>query len=667
MTQSLRATLLFLVVLAGMMACSPTRAEVAHAVDSEEAFKARQLWFSKQNAALDALATAEWAQRVWPQLGQGDPHKYVLPPILAQLSLDINDANAIQAYEYLMKVDERKPDRGLYHFAVYPRARMVFQFGDRLPKNIIESNFYDARNFFHIMMRGGTENHAMMHRATGYLWSERIEDPVVRDGRDGAWVRQWLIGQVRRWFHEGAGEYDSSTYYGFSSASMLNVADFAKDPVMRDFGRAGVDWFAASMALKYFHGVHLGPESRGFAHEAVGAVRPENPVLSRARIPFSHRGTGSRMDWITWLWTGHTQGHVPMDDPESRTLLTEDAAIIMAMSDYRPHQVIRNLATKQVPLPFESRGSKPQYFGEPDAEGRFHTSNKDQEILYFAHDFAMGTLYNSDNGVAITGTILPQTTMFKALLRDKDAVRTFGISTGYHGHFPLEGRTPFDQYHQKGPAAIHVAYVDPAMVGDDETRRARVREHSVLGMPADLPLPVEEAGWYFWQVGRAYLAARPLNGQADWKPDEEVMVRVRNQPSGWRWLVSPGRLTGWAIQLGEQPEFATFEDFRSAVIDRTRIDLSRFDEERREVGFTALDGRKLVMRNTATVQRPGGRPMAWVDGEQLVFADWPVFESPYLNIPLNSGVMTVSDGRQQIRIDVTGPRPTWEISDVVKD
>ncbi|MCC5830009.1 MAG: hypothetical protein JJU36_11230 [Phycisphaeraceae bacterium] len=660
MNRFLALPILAAIIVAG---CAGPAVERITVMDTDEAstFAQRQHWYLKQIAHQDAMKTAEWSQRVWPQTGHGDPHKYVLPAVLAQLALDVEDANALAAYRHLMEVDRAKGDRGLYHFAAYLRARMYFQFGDRLPEDVRKSNEYDARHFYHIMMRGGTENHGIMQRASGFLWSERVEDPVVRDGRDAAWVRDWIRGQIRRWYHQGAGEYDSSTYYGFSSASILNIADFARDEVMRDYGRAGIDWFAASMALKYFHGVHLGPESRGFAHEAVGAAKGEQPIHGKGGAEFTHRGTGSRMDWISWLWTGHTQGYVPMDDPDSRTLLIEDAAVVMAMSDYQPHPIIRNLARKDVPLPFESRGSKPVYYNEPDRHGRFTGDNKDQEVLYFAENFAMGTLYSNETGVAITGTILPQTTMFKALLRDADAVRTFGISSGYHGHFPLEGRTPFDQYHQKGAAAIHVAYVDPAMVGNDEARRARVREQSILGMPEAVGKPTVRQGWYFWRVGDAYLAARPLNGKADWATDEQVMHREPRSPSGWQWLVSPGRLSGWVVQLGERPAYADLEAFIRAVMADTRLDLSEFDEQRRTVRFRSLAGDDLAMSNTATVDRPGGKPRASVNGEQLIFADWPVFESPYLSIPVNSGRMTVRDGRRELIVDLTGERPTWTV------
>lgn len=86
------------------------------------------------------------------------------------------------------------------------------------------------------------------------------------------------------------------------------------------------------------------------------------------------------------------------------------------------------------------------------------------------------------------------------------------------------------------------------------------------------------------------------------------------------------------------------------------VDLEAFDAEQRTVGFTALDGSVLRMRH---IGGPGGRPEARVDGESLVFADWPVYESPYVRQDLNSGILHLNDGVETLTIDVTGDIPVW--------
>ncbi len=631
----------------------------AEPLDKE--FEQRAAFYIEQLAAQDADKTMDWAKRVWPAPGGGDPHKYVLPVIIAEIALDPTDQSALNAYRRLMVVDKNKGDRGLYHFAAYLRARLYCQFRDKLPKDVVASNAYDAKHFYHIMTRGGTENHGFMHRTSAYVFSQYVKNPATREGRDPRWVRNWLIGQAKRWYNIGTGEYDSSTYYPFTTGGWSNVYDFAEDPAMRDTGRAALDWLSVAMANKYFHGCYLCPEARGFAKEAVGAVKRDEPAKTKSGVEFQYATEGTHTDWLNWLWFGGSVKPMHMDS--GSVAVDEHAIVTLALSKYRPHRIVHNIATKNVKLPYEARGSHPQYYGGPDDDGNFPGGNKDQDYLYFADEFAMGTLYSSERGVRVSGTILPQTTMFKVLLKDTDDVRVFGASNGFHGHFPLEGRSPFDQYHQKRDAAINVCYVNPKVLDNDPQQRARLKDRSILGMSQAVGKPVEEGGWYFWQVNRAFIAARPLNGKAAWQSDEQVMHKTPKRPSGFRWLVSPGSLGGWVIQLGQQPQYQSLQAFRRAVLDNCKLDLSDFNEQERTVRFTNLHGDELKLRHTGG---PGGKPDAWTNGKALIYKDWPVFESPYIKQEAGSGILQVNDGNEMLTIDFTGDRPRYTESDVSK-
>jgi hypothetical protein len=604
----------------------------------EKAFAERAAFIIRQTATRDTDAMIEWFDQVDYFKGAGgDRHKYILPPILARLSLDPTDEKALRAYRMLMEVDKQKGDRGLYHFAAFQRARLYAMLRDRLPADIVESNEYDVRHFSHIMDRGGTENHAFMHRCSGYIFAELVEGEYPgRLSRDEALAKQrtWLIEQARRFYHVGSGEYDSSTYFGFSMASWSNVYDYTRDEQMKLTARAALDWLAVATARKHFHGLNLGPEARGFATTAVGHVEGEPRDAGARHLKYS--AVGTHTDWCAWLWFGNSAGNVLIDRTDVE--VNRYPVQILAFSDYRPHPIITNLARKQVALPYEARGSKPQYYGSHNSGG-----NKDQEYLYISDQFAMATLYSPEDGIRTTGTILPQTSMFKAALLDEGGVRVFGMANGYHRHFPVEGRTPYDQYHQKKGAAINICYVNR-----DEDERTRHR--SILGVPPGVGEPVVKDGWYFWQVNRAYLAARPLGAAPRFDSVGEQYDRT-----GYRWLVSPGALGGWIVQMGQQPQYPTLQDFQTAVLERCQVDISRFNEHR-EVVYRSLEGHTLKMRHTGG---PGGRPNIWTDGEAIGYDDWPVFESPYVRQEAGSGVLTVTDGKRKLTINFSGDRPRY--------
>lgn len=606
----------------------------------EAAFRRRARFYIRQTAERDPDALLDWFDRTdYFSNGGGDPHKYAMPVVLARLYMNPRDEAGLRLYRYLMGVDKLKSDRGLYHFSAFQRTRLFFQLADKLPPDVVESNVYDARNFFRIMRSGGTENHRFMSRCSGYVWAEYLDERFPREGFDEhkQWLADWITARARQFYTVGQGEYDSSTYVGFSAASLANIYDFGEDDKMRDTARATLHWLAAAYARKYFHGVSIGPEARGFAREPVGttSAKPTFPGTE----PLRYSQTGTHTDWVGWLWWDASARGVWMD--RQHVEVNRYPALNLALSNYRPHRVIRNIAAKNVPMPYGARGCKPSYEGTE--------ANKDQEVLYFNDQYAMGTLYSPEQGVRTSGTILPQTTMFKAALLDKRDVLVFGASNGYHGHFPLEGRSPFDQYHQARDAAVNICYVtdhEPLRHRGDPDR---VVERSVFGVPAAAGEPVREGGWFFWQVNKAYLAARPLNDRAEFAelPD--------HSDETYRWLVSAGKLTGWVVQLGQQSDYETFGDFRSAVVDECELDLSRFADER-TVTFRSLRDDELKIRHTGG---PGGRPDAWTNGRKLDYENWPVFESPYVKQDVGSGVLQLSDGVEKLTIDVSGERPRF--------
>ena len=582
----------------------------------------------------------------------GDRHKYAMGPVIARLMLDPDDAPALRMYRNLMAVDEQKSDRGIYHFSSFQKTRMFFQLGDQLPEDFRNAIDYDVRNYFDIMRQGGTENHQFMNRTSGYVWAERLdgEFPGARDGREGSltFLRDWLHDQMLRNYRVGNGEYDSSTYVAFSAASWSNIYDFSEDPAMQDTARAMLDWYAVAMARKYFHGITLGPESRGFARDAVGNVPSPRGGFD---------AVGTHTDWLAWLWWDASAAAPLMDRADVR--VNPYPALNLALSDYRPHRVIQNIARKNVPLPYSARGAKAYYRITNELDTYHDDHNRDHEVLFFHRDFAMGTLYSPTDGVRTSGTILPQTTMFKLAVRDGRAVRAFGMSNGYHGHFPLEGRTPYDQYHQHRAAAINITHVYNPDDSDHEgghegVGKGRTAHRAIFGYPAAVGRPRLQHGWYFWEVGDVFVATRPLGDNVQ---DLDTLPRFRPRDvQGYRFLVSEGPLGGWIVQAAQRPDFETLEAFIHAVHEQVQIDLTAFDPEQREVTLTCLEGHTLRMRHTGG---PGGRPDAWVDGEALVFENWPVYESPYVNQAVGSGILELNDGVETLSIDTTGDTITW--------
>jgi hypothetical protein len=571
-----------------------------------------------------------WAERI----KLGDPHKYIQPIIAAKLHVRPGDPEALDAYRWIKTVDIQKiegpRDRGMYHFSAIYKTRLFFQFGEQFPPDLRAWFHENEAGHISLFRAGGTENHGMMHRTSGYLWAERFQKGGSGDPKtdDLAYFRKFLRDECKKLYTIGMGEWDSSTYVAFTVTGWLNVYDFAADPRMKQIARAALDWYAAAYALKQLRGVHAGPEARGFARHPGDAIS----------------------DVLAWLWFGQAPGYPTPDlSPKNGAVRYSIAA---ALSTYRPDPITVRIARKEVPLPFSVRASKPAYYG-------YERGNEFQEVLFCDRGLFMGTLYDPTPGDQIVGQIWPQTTQFKLAVDTGKDVAVFGMGNSFHRHFPVEGRSPADQFHQEKGAAVYICSV-PAV----KTERPSP-PYSLLAIPAGVAPPTREGDWYVWEIGDAFVAARPLGEDTRWTDLTEWLARTNPQEKkpasefapDYRWLRTDGALCGWVVDTAVRnpKEYPNRAAFVRALKTRTRLDLQRFASDR-TVTYRSLRGDTLMLRHTGGL---GGKPEAETNGKKLVWSDWPVYDSPCVQLPLRSGVLTLSDGKERRVIDFSGDAPVW--------
>jgi len=601
---------------------SASAASAATPPDPEAGFRARAERLVSARADEDGRELIDWAKRI--QLG--DPHKYLLPVICAKVHRDPSDTVAWEMYRFLREVDKGKGDRGLYHFSAIGQARLFFGFEKVLPDDVRAWFEENAGGHLGLFRAGGTENHGMMSRTSGYVFAERFQKarggPPDQDHL--AFFREFLERECRKLYTIGMGEWDSSTYTAFSISSWANVYDFGQDPAARELARAALDWYAAMMALKQFHGVHAGCEARGFAN---------HPLETQT-------------DLISWLWWGTAPEGI---EPELVQNKAGRYAVIAALSGYRPPAALAAIARKEVALPFQARMSKPSYYG-------YTESNVQQEVLWAAPHLQMATLYDPMPGNRTSGVIWPQTTQFKLALRLPGDVKVLGIGNGYHRHFPVEGRTPYDQFHQEKGAAINLCFLpDPALRAPDSA------EESYVAVPDGVEEVARDGGWILLRAGEAWIALFPLAGEPAWDRFADWAKRTGAKPKdpeapvpGYRALRTQGTLLGWVIDAASTAEFADAPALLRALKERCPVDRSRLESDR-EITYTSLAGDTLRMRHTGG---PGGRPQAWTNGTELVFAEWPVFDSPVLKQPVGAGRVEVvaKDGSKVLLQPPPAPR-----------
>ncbi|MGB3536061.1 MAG: hypothetical protein WBA13_21415 [Microcoleaceae cyanobacterium] len=579
-------------------------------------FKRKGLAIREKIAAIDLDEKDAW----WRRIQLGDPHKYLLPIILARLSLNQESIyNPQESWDILLKLDRDKPD--LYHFRSASDVRIFFLFQDIMPPEVraaYQTQLQSPKVLEWI--EGGTENHMFMHRASGLALMNgsglRVEYPAT-----AATNEAWLRSEFNKFLTIGQGEFHSSIYYGYSISGLLNLYDFSQDPELKKLAKALLDWYATNMALRLSWGTAGGAESRGF-----------------------DRNTwDSGLTAIAGLWWGENQIEFIKKMNDSYASLALNAAL----SSYRPPEHLKAIALKQIPLPFEAFASHPPYYSY---------SENDQlwETFYVTEDYSLGTLLEPGRVYQVTGTIRAQYATYKLVIRDPNQQKNVVISLGGTYHTPLStGRTPGDQYLQKEGTVIYQSILTP------EDLTAGVPPASRLVLPAGQGAPQRHKDWYIWKIHHVWLCARVWGDNVRWQTLPQTKQPVPTDKTlSFEGLTATGNKTAWITDIARVSDYPTFEQLTTAL-DQTQIDDSAW-ESGGEISYQSLTSNRLSM----IYDDNGAIAAATINGQKRVLNNSPVIASPYIQAELRQGTLEVRDpqrGTWKLQTTINGPE--WTMID----
>lgn len=578
---------------------------------------------------ISGLATADlqrW-RKGWFRTG-GDPGKYTHGPIMAKLIVDPKAADAIT-----MENDDRS-FKEFYHFACVNWSRVLPIFASILNQQTVEG--LDAQvNRWGFLGQGGTENHKTMWLTSAnvlphYTKSGRLQ----RMGKEAALARakKDLRTYVKGLYAAGQGEWDSSTYLMFDVNGMLNIYDFSPDAECRLLAKAALDWYLAAYALKYTNGAYCAPNQRGFAPSAVATIT----------------------DRTGWLWWGSTKPVTPND---ARGF---NYAMQGVTSSYRPNRVLCNIAQRKLPkLAFESRNTKPNYWGisGPPVPGAWF------ESVFVSPHYTMGALWQGAGG---------QTSRFQVA-----AVTPTGVSS-FYGGTPVgrndgdgslqfgrfgDGYGLFDQSVAVGRAYLMLSslpddaqlktiadqwketHVEKAANADGWAAALAQNRFAAFCAPGDAA-PLAAGEWLVFSAGQTYVAVRGVAA----KPQQTTTEPDRGG-STLSYYKLEGAKTGFIVETSDVTQFQTAQDF-AAALAKTALDASKFATDL-AVTYTSVAGKKIELQ-----YQPGQRrAAASIDAKPVSFANWPIYDGPY--IKHTPGVLTVTDGAASYTIDFTADLPIY--------
>lgn len=550
----------------------------------EEAFQNRSLAIQEKLAerSLDKLSV--W----WRNRRIEDPHKSILPTILAQLSLSQKyDANKVWAF--LLNLNQGKTE--LYHFRSIFDVRIFLTFCKSMPQEL-KDDYYSMLKHPRIRewSAPGTENHMFMQRLSGLALMDGSGCPISCPST-AATNEAWLRAELNKFLTIGQGEFHSSTYYGYSIGGLLNLYDFAQTPELQQLAKALLDWYATNMALRFSWGTVGGAESRG-----------------------CDRGTwaGSSLSAIAWMWWGEDAAIA-----KNMRYSFARSALLAGLSSYRPPDNLRKLALKEVPLPFVLLASHPAYYS-------YHQGNQFWETFYSTEDYTLGTLLLPQRSYRVEGTINAQYTTYKLVVRDSQGLNNAVISLGgtFH-HAMATGCSPGDQYLQERGTVIYQLRLDQQDVA------AGVPACSHLVVPVSCGQPKRFENWYIWQIGKIWLCAYP------WGERVSLQAIVSKQGQDFQPLAAIGSQTAWITDIAKVADYPDFGELKNAL-EKTQVE-DKLWEQKGQLGYTSLSNDHLVM-----IYNPdGGIGHGIVNGQERVLQNWPVLDSAYVKEELNSGVLSV--------------------------
>ncbi len=586
----------------------------------ETGFAARRLRLARALASVDL---SRWRTGYFEH--GNDPGKYLPLHVMARLSLDPKDKDALRYIN-----DERAPSQH-FHFVMVNWARLIPMFRDALTEQTMTRFIEHAgRADAYTRIGGkGTENHKVMELAAGVVLPDYLDADTLAN-RPAAEAQQsgkdWLRWYVRNLYHVGQSEWDSSTYLLFDINAMLNIYDFSKDEECRLLARAALDWYLTMYVAKYTHGTHAGPKERGWTDGPMHAIT----------------------DTAGWLWFGSRT------EPSDKQLENARYAFHAALSAYRPNAVIFRIASRDLPEEtFVVRSSKPNYWHGLNSAPLTPVANISQEQLLVHHDYTLGTLWYGED-------FCTQLTRHQLVVTNPDGT-TYALTGSQPGTY--RGSNEFDpaqKIHTRWTAGQGTHIVRPDHTVDPVTAAAYVQYAQVDGTVvcmAEIPhgdenpftyytTPVEptRAGeWYVMDLGAAYAAIFPLSATVEHGPGDEKF----KQPV----LRFPAMRSGWVLHVVPAKRYRDLDAFKAWLVEQ-KIDREGF-ERGMVLDVTTTDGRAVRM----AYARGAGAARTTIDGRPVTLADWPLYESPYINH--TPGVLSVNDGREGFVIDFTGEQPVY--------
>jgi hypothetical protein len=563
----------------------------------------------------------------------GEPATFASAQIAAKLARH-EDAAAVSARVIELMKGPQSQDM----FWMFPWTAISYLGRDQLTPAAKAAIRHAWRTYF--PMRGDTENHWAMYYTSLYLMAELYPDDPAEswfNGKSSAENRAEAKAYLIHWMDLattiGQGEFNPTHYIGEYAIPMLYLSTWATDPEMKIRGHMKLDWLLADLAENTLNGVLRGPNARTddtsviqrwlalssyFSWQCFGNTPPP-PSYGGFGIWFAVAAANYEVPEVVYRLAVDREKDFLQHDLKRSRRRWRYSDVLMAPV-YKTNYMRRDYAVGS----YQGGMTDPIQahvwdvtWAVPDPRGVHNT-------MFSAHPYA------SPQVMQTYFTELPDHLLELLAAQGKPS---------YDVPDKILGGSPFERVFQDLDTVIAL-YDIPA-----GTRYPRVNgffSKDLVGVEED------KSGWIFARGGDTYLAYRPL---APYQWEHLLGYKQLPSTSGYKWervdrgdkgdklLVSPHLKNGTIVQAASASEFKSFADFKAAIV---ALPLEFKLEPVPTVKLRSLRGRELVVTFGAAPR---------VDGREIDYAKWKLFEGPHLNAEKGSRRLTITHGRLERVLD----------------
>lgn len=623
------------------------------AITNEENIQAEEKLFQiKANLVIDKLAE----EKVVPI--KGDIEKYIFPAVIGHLAKNKNDIWAKNQLEILTNKLEANFYTNRDAFASPGITRILYLYSNNPIIKQATKNYLvyinpqkSTKKNYNFWTTGGTENFVNMLNTSRYLLASlgvNQGKKIFLDKKLKA--EKWLNYQARKIYEVGTAEWDSSSYTAYNLIGWLNIYDFTEDPKIKKIAQAVLDYYSATMALKYSHGIYGGAEQRG----------------GGANSSFS-----SITDYINWLWFSTYI-------PESKNFFQWPSylpVVYPATSTYRPPIEAIMLARKKDNYDEYYRNAKANY----DVK-----KVENPEFFYIGNSYTLGSVISTSGEQLVNWKLVSFGDS-----SDKNSQIVTGGNSCYKSEFNGVGKTIFDTYFQDKNILFQLTYIPSGI--NNKIHRQNLRNwiksileaikcgnscqfilqnklnalispeiyplsdkdknpiSNYLSFPDEIILDNHEDRIYFTEINNTYLAIYPIS--------QNTIISLNKDKNNSRLILKNqqklGKVTGFIIEVGEKINYPNFNHFKDQIINTTEIDKSKISQG--IVEYLTSDNRKIKIKYIAD----NFLPNVWINNEFLKLEPrlYKIYEGESLK--MSNYILTLKSKTSTYEINYQGNIPKF--------